>query len=765
MKKLYSLVAFLAVAAGFVGCSVEDVIDTPEVDTTTLVEVKASTDAPATRTALSEKTSDSKFNVLWSEGDKIMIGDREFILSTGEGTTEGTFSASEAPADGSYTVYYPSTYRGTAWPDQVYNTTDPNSISGAPMVATTTVSDGQIEPLSFTNVGGVLRYTVKGNKTIKSINVKGNGIDISLDCGAGVALTSDGTVFNFALPSGTYTDAMLSFEATDGTMATLSAKSFVVTRNKVSLATIDLTSKIYELHKDSPVGTIGMFHGREAIVADLGGNVGRVAIATKNKGASEGNINGEYYSIMDLVDSDFVLDGKGWYVPSEEELSLLCALPSVWENGGRSWTIGAETLFLPAAGYTYDKTLMPGTAGAAGVYLSTGRDNVYYHTMNFSSESVFMANNVDIKWCAASVRLFHKMDDSPVINDESATGTVGMFYGKEGILVDLGDLGKVVFATSNENAARPSDFGTLYTPDNLPAFSDKWRLPTREEFARLFTNYQGVWTVQNGVPGMQFTVDGQTLFLPAVGYNQQTEGTEGVYMTQTQFGNGFGYMSFSQNSALAVVPNDDVNGQAVPVRLVHDHLNSLSAASAEGEIGYIDGRRAIVANLGGSYGKVAISMRNEGANSDFDPGTYYVGHTDVKKFNSNPNNGWYLASKDEFLAFYNAYKDHMDPQPLAIFSGIKVNIGGNILPLPYSGYKPDRSHEIDGQESMVSSWTSTVHNYRVSAPDGGVEFRETYWAFLVIEDSSAVSSGLSSGVDEAVPEYSEMPVRLFHKLQ
>ncbi len=194
----------LAVAAAFAGCADEAVIESSQVTAqgNRLAEVKAYTAGVMTRTSLSAAGND--FDVLWSAGDKIMIGDYEFTLASGEGTTAAVFTG-DIPVDGEYTAYYPSTYRGAAWPDQQYMAD--NGISGAPMVATATVTGGKIAVMAFENVGGILRCTVKGDKTIKSINVKGYGIDMTLDCGDGVALTAEGTAFNFALPAGTYADA------------------------------------------------------------------------------------------------------------------------------------------------------------------------------------------------------------------------------------------------------------------------------------------------------------------------------------------------------------------------------------------------------------------------------------------------------------------------------------------------------------------------------------------------------------------------------
>ena len=242
MKKIYSILMILAAAAGFTNCSKAELVENKETEKCGTV-VYASTDV-ATKTTLADD-----YKVLWSTGDQIKFVKDDattttytFTLSSGEGTTNGTFTYSQTPEDGIYTVYYPATYDGTSWHDQTYaGATD---ISGAPMKATATVSGGSVSDISFKNEGGILRYTVKGSKTIKSINVKsGSSLDITLSCGtSGVALTAEGTVFNIALRAGEYSNATLTFTATDNTVATKTASTFTVTKNKVSLATFEATA-------------------------------------------------------------------------------------------------------------------------------------------------------------------------------------------------------------------------------------------------------------------------------------------------------------------------------------------------------------------------------------------------------------------------------------------------------------------------------------------------------------------------------------------
>ena len=252
MKKIYSILTLLAAVAGFTSCSNDELSENNESNTNKVI-VYATTNA-ATRATLS-----NDYNVLWSMGDQIkFVNDKNdavtytFTLKEGAESTEGIFELNDGqdvPADGSYTVYYPVSYDGTNWPTQSYvSATD---ISGAPMKATATVSKGSITNLHFTNEGGILRYTVKGSKTLKSINVKAASLDVTLDCGTGVALSSDGVVFNIAVPASEYSNAILTFKASDNTIASKFASTLKVTKNKISLVTFGADALSFR-----PAGTL-----------------------------------------------------------------------------------------------------------------------------------------------------------------------------------------------------------------------------------------------------------------------------------------------------------------------------------------------------------------------------------------------------------------------------------------------------------------------------------------------------------------------------
>ncbi len=245
--KAFAALAVLATAFTMASCSREPLIETE--NNATPVEgnciitafTENSLNDNTTRTALNGSDSEG-YNVVWSSGDKITIGDNEFTLIAGENTTKGTFQGDLPAEDGTYTACYPATYNGEDWPaSQTYTA---NNITGSPMTASVTVSGGEVseKSLSFTNKGGILRLTVKGSENIlvQSITVSAKDLeDITLNCGDGVALNAtDGTVFHIAMPYGEYskTSILISSKDSKCCVKSLSSKDLVIERSKITRA-------------------------------------------------------------------------------------------------------------------------------------------------------------------------------------------------------------------------------------------------------------------------------------------------------------------------------------------------------------------------------------------------------------------------------------------------------------------------------------------------------------------------------------------------
>ena len=95
------------------------------------------------------------------------------------------------------------------------------------------------------------------------------------------------------------------------------------------------TAMAETLTAESEVGTVGILAGREAMVVDLGGDIGKVAIALENVGATAEDAFGTRFSTIsgatNFYDPETYKLEDGWYVPSQNELSALKNL-LVWKG-------------------------------------------------------------------------------------------------------------------------------------------------------------------------------------------------------------------------------------------------------------------------------------------------------------------------------------------------------------------------------------------------------------------------------------------------
>lgn len=235
----------------------------------------------------------SNREVLWSNGDLLSVWagtdeQTEYKLSGGAGTTSGSITAvgeaatgeTELSANVAVYPYIPAeredggtnlvtiseedgtfTIEGMTLSQHQQYAAGSFANGSYPMVAVTSGTDD--ETFAFKNLMGVVKLTLTGNATIKRIqfvsndeyeSVAGyvtitasNGSDpvlsfeedgetsVTLDCGDGVALTSEGTSFYIALPPTTFTSGF-SFVVTDseGKVQTISSsKSQEIKRNTI----------------------------------------------------------------------------------------------------------------------------------------------------------------------------------------------------------------------------------------------------------------------------------------------------------------------------------------------------------------------------------------------------------------------------------------------------------------------------------------------------------------------------------------------------
>ena len=250
MKKIIIAMAAIAAAFTMASCNKEQPVSPNENSTVGKSVITASIDNDLTKATLNPVTNG--YEVRWSEGDDIFVADFEFscwaakytLDSSSAGSSTGVFSwhtgdmfipATEEYEDGPvfekgdyYIAMYPFDLVGEEispmWKtEQTYDETE----RYIPMYSELEGTEDGTADFTFRNLGGMLRLTVTGSATIRSIKIsaaegeamsgpfslmldyddftlavmEGGANYIILDCGEeGVALTEDGTDFYFSIP-------------------------------------------------------------------------------------------------------------------------------------------------------------------------------------------------------------------------------------------------------------------------------------------------------------------------------------------------------------------------------------------------------------------------------------------------------------------------------------------------------------------------------------------------------------------------------------
>ena len=308
MKKIIIAMAAIAAAFTMASCNKEQPVSPNDNPTTGKSVITASIENDITKTTL-EGNDDEGYKVFWSEGDNLFVCDEggsrnmnwvaEYKLEDSSvGSPKGTFSwytgdyfislnqSYQEPVFENGNVYvatYPfdltdlDDYRLIWKTEQTYSTTD----RYIPMYGIAECTkDGEAD-FKFTNLGGMLRLTVKGSAYIRSIKISAAENEamsgsflvdeddndnmvgkmgygdvenyIILDCGAnGVRLSEEGTDFYISMPCHYiideeimkwvlegYSDVTITLTDTEGRTCVkkLNNKNLVIERSKITTAT------------------------------------------------------------------------------------------------------------------------------------------------------------------------------------------------------------------------------------------------------------------------------------------------------------------------------------------------------------------------------------------------------------------------------------------------------------------------------------------------------------------------------------------------
>ena len=242
--QLFSLIAVLGLMFTGVACTVEEL--SPEqngneqdpVLSGNVVTISASLEQSATKTAFGDS-----YTVCWSSDDQIRIFNASnpegevFTLSSGAGSTYAVFSGNALSGDGPFYAVYPASIGSALTADGVSVTVPEIQVYAAGSFGNgyniSASKAAELTEFSFRNVGGVIGFSITGEKSVRYINLYTKGEEllngsasvsfsgdvpalswdeaqsgnapykITLDCGdSGVGLGSEGKDFYVVLPAG-----------------------------------------------------------------------------------------------------------------------------------------------------------------------------------------------------------------------------------------------------------------------------------------------------------------------------------------------------------------------------------------------------------------------------------------------------------------------------------------------------------------------------------------------------------------------------------
>lgn len=321
MKKVFVFLSMLAMAAGFMACSDDQIVlNDSNQDDREMITITATLEGHApTRTTLADAGSDT-WNVVWEEGDKIKIGEfnNYFTVSDGIGTTKGIFTGYMSSA-GLYDVFHGTCIEYNRFNDcrafpneQTYREDKPEKVPMYGQIQITRQNYNNFS-IQLNNLCGIFRLNIGntgGAKKVRSIKISaneplsgkfdlvdvGDGVMkavmknygdkfITLNCGVeGVALSNNAadTPFYIVVPENEYSGFTIEIFDTEGKVCKKTLKNnakFVVRRSQITDATLNLSSTDFK-----PVPPEGV---------DFGCGV---LWATFNIGASKPEEIGNYYA-------------------------------------------------------------------------------------------------------------------------------------------------------------------------------------------------------------------------------------------------------------------------------------------------------------------------------------------------------------------------------------------------------------------------------------------------------------------------------------
>lgn len=404
---------------------------------------------------------------------------------------------------------------------------------------------------------------------------------------------------------------------------------------------------------NSPVGTKGVLKGREAIVVDLGGTIGKVAVATQNVGASDISSYGTRFIVEEVNDPSKNGLTDGWYVPSKEELEALYAnLSFNGESSGLEWKV-TESTVLQIPGNSF---VEGGVSGHSGVYVSATADGdgLFYSfafQMDGQHADYRTFGTTPAEWSNCAIRPFHKLPLDLADTKVAAKAEIDELVANE-TRTDVSSVGNA-YKSRIDNATTCAEVEALL----LEAKTDIEALARAKVIAKEAIDNQAKGSTDDAVLNIASTYKGQIDAAASV--------SEVITLRKNALRDIHALLM--KVSALRL----NFSGESVPVEKEHNLKDTEISYSADG--------RNVNFKVNGEMVTYPINMMNEM--------TFFNGTPQVAlRANEDPTQG---QEGKFYTTFYSGLEAYMLPEGVKAYAAevdgdkvllTKVAEGGEILP-------------------------------------------------------------------------------------
>ena len=337
------------------------------------------------------------------------------------------------------------------------------------------------------------------------------------------------------------------------------------------MLTICGTAKAEFLTSESAVGAIGTLNGREAVVVDLGGSIGKVAIATKNVGATDADPYGTLFSTvagaMNLYDPEtYKLEG-GWYVPSNDELTALKSLLAWKSDNSAVYYKNYSDLQFPLrkSGQSYYGDYITSTTSVSGTYTDYAYLYIAYaynKGEGFGTRSISMSEGHN--GSNLVIRPFHKLP----------TKNQCLFYtSSDGNVVtpDNGNFNASIESNAYENGQGLITFNRELTSIGYKAFYSKGTLTSVTIPASVTSIGEYAFSGCSGLKTLTFAEGSQLETIGHDAFNSSAISGELTFPASLKTIGGYAFnscsqlssLTFAEGSQLETIGNDAFNGTSI----------------------------------------------------------------------------------------------------------------------------------------------------------------------------------------------------------